>query len=153
MAKAKSPKAGKSGRGGGPLVLVGIGLGAGILMSYALPTGLLLGLGLLPSLLAYAFDPVPGRPGARAVFFFNLSGLAPALAELWRAGQGVSGSLALLADWHTLGLAWGGAALGFLLKAGLPLAAGLSVDAQVRARRAVLDRRRAELMEEWGAPE
>jgi hypothetical protein len=134
------------------MVLVTLGLLAGVLLSYAMATSVLLGLGLLPSLVAYLFDPVPGKPGARAVFFCNLAGLAPALADQWRAGAGLSGSFMLLADWRTLGLAWGGAAIGFLLKTLLPLIAGLAVDAQVATRRAVLDRRRAELMEEWGPP-
>jgi len=155
MAKAKA--AAKSARparaGGGAWLLIGLGLAAGVLMSYALPTGMMLALGLLPSGLAWMLDATPGRPGARAVLFLNLAGLAPALAELWRGGHGLSASLALLADWRTLGLAWAGAAAGLLLKTLLPLASGYSVDAQSAARRAALESRRAALVEQWGEPE
>jgi hypothetical protein len=151
-AKAKPAKAGRPKRQGGALMLVGLGLGAGVLMSYALPTGLLLALGLLPSLFAWMTDPTPGRPGARSVLFLNLAALAPSLAELWRSGQGLSGSLILLSDWRTLAFAWAGALAGFALKTALPMVAGLSVDAQAATRRATLDARRTTLVEEWGEP-
>lgn len=147
-AKAKA----KAGGGGGAITLVVAGLTAGVLLSYALPTAVLLGLGLIPSAVAYAFDPVPGRPGARAVFFLNLAAMAPTLADFWRGGGGLGGSLALLADWRTLGLAWAGALAGWGLKAVLPMLAGLSVDAEVRAHRTRLETRRGELSAEWGEP-
>jgi hypothetical protein len=151
-ASGKAAKAGKPKRQGSPLMLVGLGLGAGVLMSYALPTGLLLVLGLLPSLFAWMTDPTPGRPGARSVLFLNLAALAPSLAELWRSGQGLSGSLVLLSDWRTLAFAWGGALAGFALKTVLPMVAGLSVDAQAAGRRTTLESRRRALIEEWGEP-
>lgn len=154
---AKQPKMKPTAKakpsGGGAWVLVGLGLAAGVLMSYALPTGLMLALGLLPSGLAWMLDQTPGRPGARAVLFLNVAGLAPSLAELWRGGHGLSASLALLADWRTLGLAWAGAAAGLLLKTLLPLASGFSVDAQAGARRSSLEARRAALVAAWGEPE
>jgi hypothetical protein len=152
MAKAKAPKAGNAKRPGGAWMLVGLGLAAGVLMSYALPTGLLLTLGLLPSAFAWATDPTPGRPGARSVLFLNLAALAPALAELWRSGQGLSGSLILISDWRTLAFAWTGALGGFALRTVLPMVAGLSVDAQAAARRSALEARRRALVEEWGEP-
>lgn len=151
MAKGATRAKAKGG-GGGAITLVLGGLGAGVLLSYALPTALLLGLGLVPSALAYAFDPTPGRPAARAVFFLNLAAMAPMLADFWRAGAGLAGSLALLSDWRTLGLAWGGALAGWALKASLPMLAGLSVDAEVRSHRSRLQARRDELAAEWGEP-
>ncbi len=138
------------GGGGGALKLVALGLGSGVLLSYALPTGLLLILGLLPALLASLLDGSPARGAARSVLCCNLAGLAPSLVELWRGTQGLSASLGMLTDWHTLGLAWGGAAGGLALTLLLPMVAGLSVDAQVAARRAALEKRRTELTEEWG---
>lgn len=137
-------------QGGSALPLVGLGLGAGVLLSYALPTGLLLGLGLMPGLLAWLLDGGTGRKRGRSVLCCNLAGLAPALAELWRGGQGLSASLAMLADWRTLALAWAGAAVGVLLVLLLPLVADLAVDAEVAARRTALEKRRRELREEWG---
>ena len=154
MAKApKAAKAGKSRQGGGALTLVFAGLGAGVLLSYALPTGILIVMGLLPSALAWVMDPSPGRPGARAVLFANLAALAPTLAELWRGGHGLAASLTLLADWRTLGLAWGGALAGYLLKTVLPLVAAMSVDSQAATRRGALQRRREALQQEWGGLE
>lgn len=150
MAKPNGAGAKAKHQGGGALHLVGLGLAAGLLLSYALATGVLLLLGLVPGLLAWLLDTSPRRAMARTILFCNLAGLAPALAALWRSPQGFSGGFGMLVEWHTLGLAWAGAAAGLALGAMLPMLAVLVVDAQAAARRVALEKRRAELVEEWG---
>lgn len=147
-AKAGGGKANGSKTGG--LMLLVAGLGAGVALSYALSTAILLGLGLLPALLAYAFDSVPGKPGARTVACLNFAGLAPALETLWLSGGSIGNAQALLLDPNTLPLAWAAALVGWALKECLPWLAQLTVDAKAARRRAELALRRTELVEEWG---
>jgi tetrahydromethanopterin S-methyltransferase subunit C len=151
---AKGPKAPKSAKAGGGkaggLMLLVAGLGAGVALSYALSTAILLGLGLLPAVLAYAFDSVPGKPGARTVACLNFAGLAPSLETLWLSGGSIGNAQALLLDPNTLPLAWAAALVGWALKECFPWLAQMAVDAKAARRRAELAVRRTELVEEWG---
>jgi hypothetical protein len=151
MAKAPKPaKAAKTGGKGGGAMLLLAGLGAGVMLSYALPTALLLGFGLLPAIVAYAFDRSPGRPAARSVACLNLAGLAPALETLWRQGATLGNAQELLLSLETLPLAWAGGLVGWALAECLPWLGQFVVDAKAARRRAALAVRRTELAEEWG---
>jgi len=128
-----------------------LGVATGVLLGLALPTGLLLAIGLIPSALAAMFDRAPGRWTARSVLVFNLAGLAPALRALWLDGHSLSALSSLLLRPDGLPLAYGAAAIG----AALPVIASWAILAVLEARAAVevarLEQRRAALRETWGS--
>lgn len=149
--KAEKPaKAGKSGGKGGGATLLLAGLAAGVMLSYALPTAILLGFGLVPAMVAYGFDRSPGRPAARSVACLNLAGLAPALEVLWRQGATMGNAQSLLLSLETLPLAWAGGLVGWALAECLPWFGQFVVESKAARRRAALAVRRTELAEEWG---
>ena len=134
----------------GSLAFWALGVATGALLGVALPTGLLLALGLAPSAVAMVADNSRGRWTARAVLVFNLAGLAPALRSLWLEGHTL-GALARVAfRFDGLPLAYAAAAFG----AALPMVASWAVLAVLEARAAMqvarLEQRRAALRENWG---
>ncbi len=127
-----------------------LGVATGALLGVALPTGLLLALGLAPSAVALFADASPGRGTARAVLLFNLAGLAPALRALWLEGHTLAALVGIAFRFDGLPLAYAAAAFG----AALPSVASWAVLAVLEARAAVqvarLEQRRVALRETWG---
>lgn len=146
--KGKGRKPRESGRGS--LGFWALGVATGALLGVALPTGLLLALGLAPSALALLADASRGRWTARAVLVFNLAGLAPALRSLWLEGHTLGALVGVAFRFDGLPLAYAAAAFG----AALPLVASWAVLAVLEARAAMqvarLEQRRAALRETWG---
>ncbi|MDW8443873.1 MAG: hypothetical protein RML45_05845 [Acetobacteraceae bacterium] len=134
----------------GSLGFWALGVATGVLLGVALPTGLLLSLGLIPSALAVLADSTPGRWTARTVLAFNLAGLAPALRTLWLEGHSLAALGGLVFRLDGLPLAYAAAAFG----AAMPVVAAWAVLAVLEARAALriaeLERRRAALRETWG---
>lgn len=144
-------RAGKGRRGRrGSFGFWALGVATGVLLGVALPTGLMLALGLAPAALAALADAGPGRWTARSVLAFNLAGLAPGLRTLWLEGHTLGTLWSLVFRLDGLPLAYAAAAFG----AALPVVAGWAVLAILEARAALqvakLEQRRAALRERWG---
>lgn len=127
-----------------------LGVLTGGLLGIALPTGLLLAIGLLPAGFVALIDRSPGRWTARSVLVFNLAGLVPSLRALWLEGHTLATLAAVLARLDGLPLAYGSAAIGAVL----PVVMSWAIFAVLEARAAVdvarLEQRRAALRETWG---
>lgn len=134
----------------GSLGFWALGVATGVLLGVALPTGLMLALGLVPAALAALADSGPGRWTARSVLAFNLAGLAPGLRTLWLEGHTLGALWSLAFRLDGLPLAYAAAAFG----AALPVVAAWAMLAVLEARAALqvarLEQRRAALRETWG---
>ena len=126
------------------------GLGTGIALGVALPTGLLLLVGLLPTAAAFASDTHPDKTTARPVLYLNLAGLLPALKTLWLGGHDLAALASLRGDPWTLVLAYGAAAFGFALARTIPYAVLLVLEARAAATMKQLADRQEALREAWG---
>jgi len=126
------------------------GLGTGVALGIALPTGILLLIGLLPAAAAFASDDHPDKTTARPVLCLNLAGLLPALKTLWLGGHDMSALASLLGDPGTLVLAYGAAAFGFALARTIPYAVLLVLEMRAATTLRLLADRQAELTEAWG---
>jgi hypothetical protein len=150
-APAKTPAAAKpkSGRKA-TLAFWALGLGTGIALGVALPTGLLLLVGLLPAAVAFMSDIHPEKTTARPVLCLNLAGLLPALKTLWLGGHDIRALASILGDPMTLLLAYGAAAFGFALARTIPYGVLLTLEAKAAATIKLLEARQEELRAAWG---
>ena len=145
----------KSGRalpnGGAPRSLIWVqGLLCGGLATLATPTALLIGVLFLPALIANAADHQPGKPIARSVALFGLCGTVGPVLRLWSAGHTLEMAGALATDLDNFLLAWGMAAIGWLLAELAPVAVRAALEASSVTRAARLRAERVKYEAEWG---
>lgn len=151
-AAAKAQPAGKPAKSGrrATLAFWALGLGTGVALGVALPTGILLLIGLLPAAVSFMSDPHPDKTTARPVLCLNLAGLLPALKTLWLGGHDMRALAAILGDPMTLLLAYGAAAFGFALARTIPYAVLLTLEAKAAATMKLLEQRQEQLRADWG---
>jgi hypothetical protein len=152
MAAAKAAKRARKAKAAGraPLGFWGLGVVTGAVLGIALPTGLLLAIGLLPAAIALAVDRSAGRSTARTVLALNLAGLLPSIRALWLEGHDLMTLAAILGRIDALPLAYAAAVVGFLLPQVLAWAVLAVLEARAYAAVQALERRRAALRETWG---
>ncbi len=147
--KKAARRRGKSAGQPGLKVMV-ISLALGGLLIAALPTALLILVGLTPSLVALIVDVSPGRYLTRCVAGMNLAGIAPFVYQLWSGINDMSSSLRIIGDPFSWLAIYGAAGIGWLLFLGLPgivqVVQTLNADRRIN----VLRERQAELLSEWG---
>jgi hypothetical protein len=116
----------------------------------ALPTAMVLFIGLLPTLVAVLVDATPRRYAARTVAGLNFVGVMPYVTKLWAGQNDIAAAGRLITDPFVLVIMFGAAAVGWIMFASFPeLVAGVaSMNASRRI--AQLKQRQAELIDEWG---
>lgn len=121
-----------------------------LLAVFALPTFLVLLMGMTPTLVAIMTDDRPDRYRIQVVGGFNLSGVIVFLVPLWTTGHGVEQATALLSDVYTWAVMYLAAGFGVAaLWIGPQIAAAMTgFTSMRRARR--FDDVRVALIEEWG---
>lgn len=137
----------RSSGAAGQLILGGLFV-AGLM--FALPTMLVLSIGLLPTLVAMVVDSHPRRYAARAVGAMNVAGILPFLVGLWQTGHGVVSAMEILTDVFAWLVIYSAAALGWLLHLGMPEISGLLMQISSRRRIRRLEARQRRLISEWG---
>jgi len=116
-----------------------------------LPTSMLLGLGMLPTILLFLFDRTPGRPLTLTIGMLNLAGILPGLYELWGSSHSIPGAKAVLAEpglWM-FGIVASG--IGVVIYLFMPPIMLAYYRAATRNRIALLRERQARLVEDWGS--
>ncbi|MCU0986298.1 MAG: hypothetical protein MUC89_15405 [Acetobacteraceae bacterium] len=149
QAAGAAPKPVKSGRRA-RLGFLALGLGTGVALGVALPTGILMIVGLLPAAVSYLSDAHPEKTTARPVLCLNLAGLLPALKTLWLGGHDMRALASILGDPMTLVLAYGAAAFGFALARTIPYGVLLVLEAKAAATMKLLEAKQDELRAAWG---
>ncbi len=147
------PETGRYGRGGrkrgnGLLLLAAFALiPAGLVV---LPTTILIGVGMLPTVVAYVIDQDPEKSAPITVGAMNFCGVMPFAIGLWQAGHTLPALMPMLRDPVTWFFMYGAAGVGWLLYYGLPpMIAGVVV-MRDETRIRTLDTERRALIEEWG---
>ncbi len=117
---------------------------------FALPTMLLLGAGLVPTLVAWIIDRNRDGYAPMAVGMLNLAGLLPSLMGLWTGGHTIATAARIMSDPYTWLFAFGAAAVGWVLVLGLPKVIETALTFRNEAEIKRLENRKAALVEEWG---
>ncbi len=119
-------------------------------MIFALPSFLLFGVAMLPTLGAYTIDSHASMCLTRSVGFLNFAGTWPFLLQLWTGSNSLLQSTKILTDPYAWLLIYSAAALGWLFYLGFPT---LSLALQGHAAEQQAERLRnaqQKLEDEWG---
>ena len=127
-----------------------LGLLALPLAALVLPSLMILAIGLVPTFVAFIADRSRERYLTITVGLPNACGCLPALANLWVMGQSFSNAQIVLSDPVGWAVAFGAAALGWLIYMSTPPVAAVYYASSARIREQTLKRLQASLIETWG---
>jgi hypothetical protein len=145
--KSKAPPQKKSG-GGSVQIMVAIIFVLGMLL--ALPTMLVVTIGLLPTLVALVVDVRPGRNAAQSVGALNIAGVTPFLVTLWAGPNDIVSAMKILTDTFAWLVIYSSAGGGWLLYLGMPTVSGIFMQVTAKHKITNLEARQKELINEWG---
>lgn len=146
--KEKAPKVGKK-RPSKSMALMIVCCGIGFIIA-ALPSVIVLLVGMIPTVVAYIIDLTPGRYAARCVAGLNIAGVVPFLNRLWSSTNDLPAAIAVVTDVYAWFAFYAASAVGWALFVSLPgfVASFKTYSAKRRAN--VLRERLEQLKEEWG---
>ncbi|MDX1483593.1 MAG: hypothetical protein R3229_03835 [Alphaproteobacteria bacterium] len=149
MAVGKPRKSGAKGEGSLYWGMVTLGaIAAGLI--FALPTMLVLAVGILPTVVAAVVDLHAKKYAAWSVGFLNCAGLMPYLGNLWVNDHTVAGALAVLTDLTAWLVVYGAAAVGWAVYLGMPTIGAVILDLQNQSHIRKLRSERRKIVDEWG---
>jgi len=128
------------------LILTGI---LGFLFA-ALPTAIVLSVGLMPTLVALIVDVTKGRYLTKCVAGMNIAGVLPFLHKLVLTGHDVQTAMAIVSDAFAWLVMYSAAAMGWLLFMGLPGVVSMFKVLTAKRRVYVLQELQRSLLNEWG---
>lgn len=121
-----------------------------LLLMVAMPSMILVTVGMVPTLVAAVVDRREEKYAAYCVGGFNLSGVFPYLLILWTGGGGMEAMLGIVGSPFSWLVMYGAAALGWVANYWIPQIV-IKVQGMRDTQRIVAMRRRQEeLLEEWG---
>ena len=121
----------------------------GIVIS-ALPTALVLTVGLVPTVVALIVDMMPGRYLTRCVVGLNIAGISPFMHKLWTGGNDMTTAVGIVTDPVAWLVIYGAAAMGWLLFMGFPGTVAVFQTLNAKRRIYAMQEKQKLLLEEWG---
>lgn len=119
-------------------------------MIFALPTMLVLTLGLLPTLVALVVDLHPRKYAARCVGTLNFAGVMPFLVQMWTDSHSLYAAMEIITDLYAWFVIYSASALGWVCYLSMPWVAGLLLEINTAHRIRRLEARQKHLVAEWG---
>lgn len=116
----------------------------------ALPTAIVLSVGLMPTLVALIVDVTKGRYLTKCVAGMNIAGVLPFLHKLVTTGHDVQTAMAIVSDAFAWLVMYSAAAMGWLLFMGLPGVVSMFKVLTAKRRVYVLQELQRSLLNEWG---
>ncbi len=140
-------RVGKRKKKGSMLTVILLLIPAGLVV---LPTSILFGIGMIPTMVAYVIDRDPEKSAPITVGGLNFCGCMPFAIDLWKHNHTIAAAGKIFADPVAWLVMYGAAAVGWALYFGIPPAvANLEV---LRAEKRVdgLKQKKVALVQEWG---
>ncbi len=125
------------------------GLVCGVLLTFAAPTCLALGVLLAPAIACAAAERAPGGGATRGVALAGGAASFGTLWRLWQSGDRMDEAFALLSDPVVLVLAWGAAACAWAACQVLPVVIRATWDIREAARARAIEAELARCRAEW----
>tara|TARA_R110002072_G_scaffold44768_10_gene124939 strand:+ start:457 stop:996 length:540 start_codon:yes stop_codon:yes gene_type:complete len=149
MAKQNAtPKPGGKRMGKSTALMIFCGIIAFIVA--ALPSVIIILVGMIPTVVAYIIDLTPGRYAARCVAGLNIAGVVPFLNRLWTSTNDLPAAIGIVTDVYAWLAFYAASGVGWLLFVSLPgIVASFKTYSAKRSANA-LRGRLEELKEEWG---
>jgi len=106
--------------------------------------------GMVPTIVAFMIDRAPKKYAAFCVAGMNLSGVFPAVIDLWQGANDIKAAMGIITNVFGLTVMYAAAAFGWLIFMAIPpvVAALMAVAAQQRVMQLRAGQR--ELINEWG---
>ncbi|WP_042701565.1 hypothetical protein [Azospirillum sp. B506] len=140
MARKKKKK-------GGALTLILLIVPAALIV---LPTSILFGIGMIPTIVAYVVDRDPDKSAPITVGGLNFCGCMPFAIDLWKHQHTIGAAAKIFADPLAWMVMYSAAAVGWGIYYGIPpLVAGMEVT-RAEKRVEVLKQKKVSLVQEWG---
>lgn len=140
MARKKKKK-------GGALTLILLIIPAALIV---LPTTILFGIGMIPTIVAYVVDRDPDKSAPITVGGLNFCGCMPFAIDLWKHQHTIGAAAKVFADPLAWLVMYSAAAVGWGIYYGIPpLVAGMEVT-RAEKRVEVLKQKKVALVQEWG---
>lgn len=117
---------------------------------FTLPTILILGLGMLPTVGALLSDRRREKYATLCVGAMNFTGVLPFMIRLWTEEHSYEHAFGMIADPFTWLVMYGAAALGWAIYFVAPGIVGMFIGMRTEQRIQRLRRRQRDLVEEWG---
>ena len=149
VVRPKAPATPAANKKGGSKVMV-VSFSLIVLLIAALPTTILLAVGMTPAFVALVVDVTPGKYLARCVAGLNAAGVAPFVENLWSGANDISAALGIVGDPFTWLAMYGAAAIGWLLFLGVPGVVAVFRSLNAKRRINSLRETQKELLREWG---
>lgn len=144
----RRPMPASNGNRGNLLLWVGI-IVVG-LVSASLPTVILVGIGMLPTFVAWICDRSEEKFATFCVGGLNFSGVFPFVMTLWSGKHSIDAATGVVTNVFSLAVMFGSAGLGWLLFAAVPPVIATFLKVLSERRLAVLRAQQRKLVEEWG---
>ena len=128
------------------LILAGV---LGVLFT-ALPTAILLSVGMMPTLVAMIVDMTRGRYLTKCVAGMNLAGVFPFLHSLVTTSHDLSTAINIVSDPFAWLVMYSAAAMGWLVFMGLPGVVSMFKILTAKRRIYILQEQQRDLLNEWG---
>ena len=146
--KEKAPRAGGKRMGKSTALMIVCGIIAFIIA--ALPSVIILLVGMIPTIVAYIIDLTPGRYAARCVAGMNIAGVVPFLNRLWTSTNDLPAAINIVTDVYAWLAFYMASGVGWLLFVSLPgIVTSFKTYSAKRSANA-LRARLEELKDEWG---
>jgi hypothetical protein len=116
----------------------------------AMPTTVLLCIGMLPTLVAWFIDRTKERTRALTVGAMNAAGCTPFILQLWMSSNTLQNSLMIITDPRTVIVMYCAAGVGYLIDWAISGLVGSVMVQRATSRRDQIAKRKAALAERWG---
>lgn len=147
MAKRPPARAPKKRKKKGPWTFLLLILPAALVV---LPTSVLFGLGMIPTIVAYAVDRSSEKSAPITVGGLNFCGCLPYVIDLWKHSGTLTAALKVFSDPLAWLVMYGAAAVGWAFYYGIPPAVANAELLRSERRVDVLKQRKVALVQEWG---
>lgn len=120
------------------------------LITVSLPTVMVIGIGMLPTFVAWICDRSEEKFATFCVGGLNFSGVFPYVMELWTGEHSMRAATELLTNVFSLLVMFGSAGLGWMLFAAVPPVIATFLKVLSERRLAMLRAEQRKLVDEWG---
>lgn len=115
-----------------------------------LPTTIVVGIGMLPTIVAFLLNGKSYRAKAFGVGAMNLAGVSPFLISLWKDGQGFDKAVEIISNPQSIIVMYMAAALGHMINWVMGGIVGSIMYDSGKRRAKEIEKRQQELVERWG---
>ncbi len=119
-------------------------------MVLSLPTTILVGFGMMPTIVAYFVDPTEQKHAAFCVGSINFCGIFPYVMEIWAGDHSIDQAISILSDAFKLFVIFGTAGIGWLIYSGIPPLVSTMLLLRAQRRVEQLKEIQQDLVREWG---